>query len=394
MNRRSFIRQAAVGVGLSSLIGVTPLNPLTPSVSTTDQESDSQTQLTPEPAESTPTPEPVPDYVLWDVEVRGDPSGIAVGPGGSGLFISLGNRVHHLDIKTGNVEWDTESEQTIESPVGISDEQVFAAGRHGRLLAIDRGTGDRLWFKDTGLFTPDRPIAYQDNVIVAGQSVQAFNASSGERQWTADEQFLSPKAVRLGDFLYLADHDNTAKINLQDGTINWKWQEGAAIDGPSYNAQIDSKRNRLFGTNGSDLFAVNTETGEPVWTASDQGTFQSLSQHGDILAYHIITEQENSMLGAIDLATTEIKWENIASLDFEGWDYGQVSTDVWDYQNSILAGTETGHIVTVGPSSGDVQTVTQVADGPIQRLHINDARGILVTDQTIRAVDLSTVIAQ
>ncbi|WP_424005596.1 PQQ-binding-like beta-propeller repeat protein (plasmid) [Haloarcula salina] len=392
MNRRTFLRQAAVGVGLSSLVGMTPLNPLTPSNSNTDREADYPVQPTPEPVESTPTPEPLPDYVLWGAEVTGDPSGIAVGPSESDLFISLGSKVYQIDSKTGSVGWNAESEQTIERPVGISDDHVFATGRHGRLLAIDRATGERLWFKDTDSFSPDRPIVYQDSVIVAGQSVKAFGTSNGERRWTADVRFTTPRAIRSGEYLYLVDTRDTAKINLQDGATEWKWEEREYTDGPSYNVTINHQRNRLFGTNGSDLFAIDTETGELIWAGSDPGIFHSLSSHGDILAYHIITEEENSMLGAIDLAATEIKWENITSLDYSEWNYGQVSTELWNYQNSMLAGTETGHIVTVNPQSGGLQTATQVVDGPIQRLHITDDHGILVTERLIRAIELPTVL--
>jgi len=389
MDRREFLRAGAVGLGITGIVGATGANPLAPDRSAA---TDADPERPPRrPPTETPTPEPTPDHLLWSHDVRGSVYGLTTAGEGAELYVSIGTTVSRLDAESGDVEWEASSEQSIEAPVAVADDAIFAVGRQGRLLAVDRASGDRRWFEDTGSFTPDRPHVHDGAVVVPGQRIAAYEADSGDRRWVSSRRFTSPQTLRTDDHLYVGDANDAAKLSLADGSAVWTWDDRHYTADLAYNLVHSPDHDLLFGTNGGGLYAVDTTDGELRWQAEDRGTFQSLALVGDRLLYLIETEADNSMFGAIDLAAAEISWEHIAPLDLDDWEYGRVSTDMADYEGDILAGTTTGHLVRLDPESGELRDAGSIREGAIGGSHVVQDRAYLVADGGIAGIDLTEV---
>lgn len=370
---------------MSAVVGLTPLNPLAPD---SRREEPKETTSSTVPSEGSSETEQ-PSHYLWTNDVFGGVSGLVTDATGDELYVSRGTEAKRIDAETGEVEWDVESEQSIETPVTVGDETVFAVGRHGRLLAADREDGERLWFEDTNAFSPARPTVYDETAVVAGQRVYAHDIESGERQWSSSDRFTSPRTLRSGRHLYVGDHRNTAKLDLRDGSTVWQFDNGDRVGGPSFNFVLATQRNLLFGTNGSTLYAVDTNNGTLEWTAEDPGTFRSLAATDGGLVYCLETDAGNSQFGVIDLDDQKILWEKIASLDFEEWEYGRVTTNITVYGGAILAGTSSGHLATIDPDAGRFRTATTVHDDGINRLFVDGDRAYLTGSRVLRGIDLT-----
>ncbi|NUC72859.1 PQQ-like beta-propeller repeat protein [Haloterrigena sp. SYSU A558-1] len=384
MNRRTFLARAAAGVGVSAAVGLTPLNPLAPD---SRREASAETTTPASSEESTETEQPA--HYLWTDDRFGGVSGLVTDTTGDELYVSRGTTVERIDAGSGEVEWDVESEQSIEEPVAVGGETVFAVGRHGRLVAAGRDGGDRLWFEDTNAFSPARPIVDDETVVVAGRYVSAYGIDSGERQWSSSDRFTSPRTLRSGRHLYVGDHRNTAKLDLRDGSTVWQFDNGDRVGGPSFNFVLDSQRDLLFGTNSGTLYAVDATAGSLEWTAEDPGTFRSLAATDAGLVYCLETDAGNSQFGVIDLDDREILWEKIASLDFEEWEYGRVTTDLTVYGGAILVGTSSGHLATIDPGAGRFRAATTAHDDGIDRLSVDGDRAYLTGSRVLRGVDLA-----
>lgn len=391
MNRREFLRLAASGVAASAVVGATGLNPLAPARDA-DETTDGARRGTPT-ERTTPTATPEPDYRLWAHDIRGNVGGFVSADRGSDLFVSIGTRVYRIAGRSGRIVWEAESEQEIEKAVCVAGDDVFAAGRHGRVVAVDRQTGDRRWFANTDAFSPDTPLAYGDTVALPGDRVYGFDVETGDRTWTSGERFTLATAVRSGRYVYAGSGRHLARIDLEDGTSVWNWDESPARKAPSRNLVLDTDRDRLFGTYNWTLYAVDATDGSLLWTAEDEETFRSLARFGTHLLYHVRTDAGNPKLGAIDLGEQAVAWEKIAPLDVDGWEYGTVTTDLYGRDGTAIFGTGTGHLVELDPATGDLEGAAAVLDDDVARLHVAGDRAFLAGDNRITGIDLSTLLA-
>lgn len=391
MNRREFLRLAAPGVGVSAAVGATGLNPLAP-----ERRADAPADAdgpTPTAGRSSPTATPEPEYRLWSHDIRGDVTGFVTAGRDEELYVSIGATVYRIASDSGRTEWDVASEQSIEAPVGVSGTSVFAVGRQGRLLAVDRRTGDRRWFEDTDSFSPDSPLVSRGTVAVPGDRVYGFDAATGERQWSSAERFTLAQATRSGRYVYAGSAHQLAKIDIEDGTSVWNWDERRSSDAPSRNLLLDADRDVLFGTYNWTLYAVDAGDGSLLWTAEDSNAIRSLALLDDLLLYHVRTDAENPKLGAIDLDDGGIRWEKIAPFDVAGWEYGRITTGLFGRDGEVVLGTTTGHLVRIDAATGTLGGAVAVLDDDVQRLHVVGNRAYLSGDRRLLGVDLSTALA-
>lgn len=386
MDRRTFLTSAGIGIGGSTLIGATRLNPLT--VRTDRQDTHETPETTTSTAIQTPTTPTPPEHRLWTRDLYGDVYGLVTDTSGRELYVSIANKVYRIQSDTGEISWWAESEQSIEMPVAVGDETVVAVGRQGRVLAIDRANGDRRWFENINSFKPGRPAAHGGTAVIPGRRVYGFDADSGDREWTSETSFTVPNAIQDGQFLYVGSAWNLAKFDLTDGTPVWTWDDRERAHPPYRNFILDSDRGYLYGTYNWQVFAIDVSTGDVVWQGEYDYTVSSLYRHDNLLVSVSETDAGNTKLVALDLAEPVVTWERIAPLDVEGWEYGQITTALVGYDGQIIAGTSTGHLVALNPTTGDLTGAMQIFEDDVQRLSVHDNRAYAVSANALRGVDL------
>lgn len=164
--------------------------------------------------------------------------------------------VYAVDRATGDREWT--AELTVEDGwylrgyVVAGNDRVFvpavkpyaqgfednpAAVGDGRLLALERGTGDVVWsreFPDASL----RPPAYADgtvyvsawNVVEEAWSVHALAADDGSRHWRHEPSDPASVPTVAGDTVYIGQRESVAAITTAAGEQRWELNVGAAVD--------------------------------------------------------------------------------------------------------------------------------------------------------------------
>lgn len=158
-----------------------------------------------------------------------------------------------------NVLWHT----TVGSGVGkffsslspaVSEERVFVASRDGRVAALDRSTGDRIW--ETDLDDEEENDSRRSPRISGGVSL-GF-----------DKVFVGSE----NGYLYALDRS--------DGSLLWKYNAGEEImSAPAALAD----RVVIYTTSGR-LVAVNDDNGEEIWKTSDEYSELALRGTSNMLA--------------------------------------------------------------------------------------------------------------
>jgi outer membrane protein assembly factor BamB len=121
----------------------------------------------------------------------------------------------------------------------LAGDRLFAASTRRELIALDKTTGQRVWFhdfiKEYGAPAPERgyassPLAYKGTVIAtvggAGQAVAAFDQQTGALVWKAGNIEGSPASPTLIDVdgqpqLVIFGGDQVAGMDPSNGRVLW-----------------------------------------------------------------------------------------------------------------------------------------------------------------------------
>ncbi len=255
--------------------------------------------------------------------------------------------VRALDLQTGSLVWQYESELELAGSPGVGEGLLVVGGLEGDVVALDADTGAERWTAKLGNEVLAAPAIGQGVVVVRANDgrVTAYDAANGEQRWFwvqemptltvrgSDAPTLGPGVVFIGN-----DDGSVQALSLADGQPLWEQQVGypdgrtelermSDIDGSpvlddvilfasSYRGQTMA----IEGPSGRPLWA--SEAGGPgrLGVASDRlviadrtGTVRALhKQTGSIL-------WEQDALARRNLSSAAIHGEYAALGDFEGW---------------------------------------------------------------------------
>ena len=174
-------------------------------------------------------------------------------------------KVYAVDLESGAVKWSSRLTGIVAGGVLVSGDTVYAASTRpeGRVNALDRSTGQRLWRVNVGLVSA--PLAMVDRVLlVANQrgELLGLNPKSGVRYWRRHTgvAFIAPIPLDSGVVL-LATPDSLFRIATGDGTVRRR----VRAPGPVVSPWIRMRDALVAGTADSLVLAIEPESLTTRW---------------------------------------------------------------------------------------------------------------------------------
>ena len=267
------------------------------------------------------------------------------------------------DLATGKPVWKhRDAARFYESNAGpgpratptLHDGRVYTLGATGILNALDAGTGNEVWSRntvtDTGAKIPHwgiagSPLIVGDIVVVAAAgTLAAYDLATGKPRWTGAAggmSYSSPHLVTIGGVqqIVLLSATGATGVSLADGSRLWEhpWP-GVPIVQPN------------FADNGDLLIAVSESSGtrrlavaqgSNGWTAEERWTSEELNPYFNdfvILDGHAYGFNGSSLV-SIDLADGKRKWK--------GGGYGNGQVVLLADQKALLVLSEQGELALV-----------------------------------------------
>jgi outer membrane protein assembly factor BamB len=174
-------------------------------------------------------------------------------------------KVYAVDLETGAVKWSIRLSGIAAGGVLVSGDTVYVASTRpeGRVNALDRGTGQRIWRVNVGLVSA--PLALADRVLlVANQrgELLGLDPKTGARHWhrKTGPAFIAPIPVDSGDVV-LATPDSLFRIASSDGAVRRRVRAPGALVSP----WIRLRRSLVAGTADSLVVAIDPDSLTPQW---------------------------------------------------------------------------------------------------------------------------------
>lgn len=264
------------------------------------------------------------------------------------VYVTTGfGGVFALDKKTGNPVWFYEADNPIRISPTVDGDMVFVQTIANKLIVLDASTGDELWHyaseaEETTMVGGASPAfdADQDLLVAAFSNgeLRAFKASTGSPLWV-DWLYSSRKSTPLATI-------NTIRAN-------------PVIAG-----------NAVFAAGQSNLLtAIDIRTGNRVWQKD-----LTLTDQPWVSGNYLFAVANNSDLIAMENATGRILWSTKIPLGAEDDDKrGAFISGPILIDNRLLVTTSTGYAFAVSPYTGKImsyvdlktpmETAPIVADG-------------------------------
>lgn len=270
-----------------------------------------------------------------------------------------------------NVGSGSDEHYTRLTPV-YDDGVVFAAERHGNVVALNADNGRRLWRQDlapaTGfsllrLFSKGPPAKLAGGLTLDGDTLYvgnesgmlyAINKESGEIQWQSqlEGEVISAPAVGEGYVVLHLGNGMVVGLNAADGEEQWRHEEEVpALTLRGNSSPVISAGGVILGTNNGRAAVLVLESGQMAWderVATPSGG-SDLERIVDIDATPVVRGDQvymlafNGELVALELRTGEVVWRR----DYQGHRTPQVAG------SRIFLTTSESHVVAVDRLSGN-----------------------------------------
>jgi outer membrane protein assembly factor BamB len=263
-------------------------------------------------------------------------------PGISNLGRSLGQ------LWTADIGEGTAYRQRIPCPPVVAAGAVFSMGADGTVSAFDIHTGDTIWRasirpKHSRSLNVGGGISYADGHIYAATGlgeIIRFDAKTGAIRWRQPlgvPARSGPTVAAGGIFVSLID-SSIVGLDVHTGKTIWSHQASnpetgvLGLPAPAVSGSVV-----VAGFGSGDLLALNTLSGEVLWTDNLGATSTGLSELSAIVGLPVIDQGRvyvgslGGIVLSLDLPTGRRLWEKDFATDQTTWVAGdwafQLSTD-------------------------------------------------------------------
>jgi outer membrane protein assembly factor BamB len=193
-------------------------------------------------------------------------------------------KVYAVDLETGEVRWSSRLSGLVAGGVLVSGDTVFVASSRpeGRVYALDRATGKRLWRVKTG--PVGAPLALVEGTLVVpvqrGQLL-GLDPTDGSVHWRQRMGMARVAPVNVGaGAIVVATVDSLYRVTVADGAVSHRVPSPGAIVSPwlAYRGLL------VAGTTDSQVVAISPADLTIRWSAKvDAPVLGSPAALGDTL---------------------------------------------------------------------------------------------------------------
>ena len=213
---------------------------------------------------------------VWHKSLHG---GIYSTPVTDGKSLFIGDDVgvmYALDLKSGKTLWQFNTGMRIVGSPAVSDGVVVFGSANYMIYGLDAKTGKELWHVTTEQAVMGAATIHEGIAYIGGGDGRMFaiDIHTGAVKWSFDElkNYVLTRPLVYQDKLYFGTWDtHFYALNLQDGSLVWKWNNGNGNPKLSPASVWPVAANgKIFITAPDRYFTcLDAETGEQIWRTKE-----------------------------------------------------------------------------------------------------------------------------
>lgn len=254
--------------------------------------------------------------------------------------------------------WMVRGGSLIEFPPVVAYGSLYVGTNHGRLLAIDAGSGHIAWERSFGRCIAASPTVADGLLYVALMDpspcprhrqeaagyVVALDARSGRERWRFEAGVVESSPLVVDGTLYVGSWDRRVwALDASSGKAIWSYRTGDKVKGGAAYA----KGTVFVGSYDGRLYALDAKSGKLRWSASAQSSFGSTGNFyaTPAVAYgRVYIGNTDGRVYAFGAASGSLLWSH----GTDGYVYG--SAAVW--RRTVFVGSYDGRLYALDAATG------------------------------------------
>ena len=303
-------------------------------------------------------------------------AGVAADTAVSGDVVLIGDldgRIHAVSRDTGTRLWRTEATDVdIRGNVSTDGNGVFVSHDDGRVTAVDLDDGTPLWQFSAGKAIYGGTTVANGFVYVTSYDdwVYALDAASGETLWKTElRRGASSTPLVVGKLVIVGSWDERVyALDSRTGEHLWNFWAGGAVP-----ASVAASEDSLyFGANDGYLYAISVIDGALKWRYGIADEIWGTPAAADGLVY---VGANNHTVYALDAETGSLVWQFRTG--------GEVDAPLTVSHNTVYAPSDDGYIYALAGGLPDGYVPVPVASTPMS------AFTLLTRDELIQLLAVS-----
>ena len=209
---------------------------------------------------------------LWKIQDSCDIGSGVIAEENIAWYANTCGTVKAIQVQNGSVIWSFQSSGKIYATPAKAGNKLLAASTDSILYCLDAETGKVLWTHKSGKSLVASPIV-ADNTVLLGTAEGVFKAldlQNGLLKWSFQGlgAFVETKPVADKKRVYFGAWDrHFYALNLSDGSLAWKWNNGLPnrMLSPAAVHPVLSGKKVFIVAPDRYATALDTETGKVVW---------------------------------------------------------------------------------------------------------------------------------
>jgi outer membrane protein assembly factor BamB/predicted MPP superfamily phosphohydrolase len=162
--------------------------------------------------------------------------------------------------------WQYNDNSDIGSGVAVNKNLVIASNSNGQVYALNLKNGKKVWTFSTKGKIYSTPAVENDLAVVAStdDNIYCLNAKNGKLVWKFETKkpIVANPLIKNGVVFIGAADGHFRALDLKSGKLKWDYfgVKGFVVTRPLF-----YKNKIYFGSWGTELYALNAETGALVW---------------------------------------------------------------------------------------------------------------------------------
>ena len=191
----------------------------------------------------------------------------------------------------------------------IYGESVLVATRKGEIHVVGFETGDKRGFKSFGEALEGSPLIAGGTLFISSswgrRTLMAYDLRRGSTRWKVGGVPFETALLDAGDMIIGVDVEAVVRAHSKsDGAEVWRTELGDGISVQA-SAVMDERGRLIAATDHGELVAVETGSGEPVWTTRLPGpVYNAPGVRGGL----IVVPTTRGVLTAVDAANGRTVW--------------------------------------------------------------------------------------
>jgi outer membrane protein assembly factor BamB len=226
---------------------------------------------------------------------------------------------HAVDIASQHTKWQFRTEGEIISSANFVDDRVLFGSYDGFLYCLNRESGELIWKFETEGYVHGTPGIWTESVkesgdvrnfaIVTGcdSYLRVLNIDDGtQTQQVNLGAYVGASPAISGNQIYCGTYGSEIlAVNLDTGEIAWRYRHSKRKF-PFFASAALTEDMVIIGGRDKIVHALSPETGEPLWTYTAKSRIESSAV---IVGTRVFFGTTRGTLIALDVSTGESVWE-------------------------------------------------------------------------------------